>query len=185
MIPKIKSDLPRNILFVILFFCIAACGSRPMDGTSVSDSSTMNHLTEEFFQKYESDLVHGMLVSPEHPRPGEHFRVVITGGRKILEANIQVSGPSGEIALVKSRSGEGLPFWQIGEFVAQGEGTYQVTTDHGKLNFTVGENINKPMSGSVWESRNGWNKEYEALYSAWINALFQNSKESESWKALN
>jgi len=110
---------------------------------------------------------------------------MITGGKRILKEKIKAVGPSGEIDSEKSRSGEGLPFWRIDEFTAETDGNYQISTTSGSVSFEVFENTEQHTSNSVWKSKNSWDGKFEALYSAWINALFLNSIESQSWKALN
>jgi hypothetical protein len=68
-------------------------------------------------------MVNAILVSPESPRPGETFRVMVTGGKSIRKAKIEVTGPGGTLEGGKSRIGNGLPFWRIDEFKAGTEAT--------------------------------------------------------------
>jgi hypothetical protein len=130
-----------------------------------------------------------LMVSPETPSPGQVFRVMLTGGKSIRKANLKITGPSGELAELVTKSGDGLPFWRIDTYKAGGEGKYHAsaTVDGESIsfNFYVNDKPVQHVSNSVWNTKNGWDSKAEALYSAWINALFQDSNESASWKALN
>ncbi|MDP2335499.1 MAG: hypothetical protein Q8N05_03420, partial [Bacteroidota bacterium] len=56
-------------------------------------------------------------------------------------------------------------------------------TEH--LNFPVTEKSSQSASQSVWKTERGWDSQMEALYSAWINALFYDADERSSWTALH
>jgi hypothetical protein len=135
--------------------------------------------------------VSALLVSPANPAPGETFRILATGGRNIANAGLEVTGPSGKIRPVRSRTGEGLPFWRMEGFAAGSAGEYRVVlVDRGtvmaQLDFTVSEKPRELLrNGSVWQASRGWDPKTEALYSAWINTLFQASDERSSWKSLD
>ena len=173
---------------VTIFMGLASCGSRSEGGKTVSDSKSSIDVAEEVNQDDDAQAVVAVLVSPENPRPGQMFRVMVTGGKDIRKAEIKVNSPSGEIKSEKSKSGDGLPYWQIAEFKAGSEGKYHVSVDGNNaasLDFHVTSKPLQSLSNMVWNTRQGWNGKTEALYSAWINALFQDSNESASWKALN
>jgi len=173
---------------VAIFLGLVSCGSRSEGGKAVSDSKSSVDVPEEENQDDDTHAVVALLVSPENPRPGQMFRIMVTGGKDIRKAEIKVNSPSGTIKSEKSRSGDGLPYWQIVEFKAGSEGKYHVSID-GKsavsLDFHVTAKPSQPSSNAVWKTTHGWDSKTEALYSAWINALFQDSNESASWKALN
>lgn len=171
-----------------IFLGLASCGNRSEGGKAVSDSKSSVEAPEEVNQDDNSQAVVAVLVSPENPRPGQLFRVMVTGGKDIRKADVKVSSPSGELKSEKSKSGDGLPYWQIAEFKAGSEGKYHVSVDGNSaasLDFQVTAKPSQSSSNMVWNTRQGWNGKTEALYSAWINALFQDSNESASWKALN
>lgn len=171
-----------------IFLGLASCGNRSEGGKAVSDSKSSVDVPEEVNQDDDSQAVVAVLVSPENPRPGQTFRVMVTGGKDIRKADVKVSSPSGELKSEKSKSGDGLPYWQIAEFKAGSEGKYHVSVDGNSvasLDFHVTAKPLQSSSNMVWNTRQGWNGKTEALYSAWINALFQDSNESASWKALN
>lgn len=130
-------------------------------------------------------LVDAILVSPENPRPGETFQVMVAGGKDVLKANIRVTGPSGEISTSKSRTGVGLPFWKIEEFTAGASGNYQAEMGAQKISFQVKEKAPIPAAPGVWKTTRSWDAQMESLYSAWVNALFCNADERSSWSALH
>ncbi len=170
------------------FLGLASCGNRSEGKKAVSDSKSSVEAPEEVNQDDNSQAVVAVLVSPENPRPGQMFRVMVTGGKDIRKADVKVSSPSGEIKSEKSKSGDGLPYWQIAEFKAGSEGKYHVSVDGNNaasLDFHVTSKPLQSSSNVVWNTKHGWDSKAEALYSAWINALFQDSNESASWKALN
>ena len=171
-----------------IFLGLASCGSRSEGVKAVSDSKSSVDVPEEVNQDDDAQAVVALLVSPENPRPGQIFRVMVTGGKDIRKAEIKVNSPSGAIKSEKTRSGDGLPYWQITEFKAEAEGKYHVSVDGNtavSLDFHVTAKPSQSSSNAVWYTKRGWDSKAEALYSAWINALFQDSNESASWKALN
>jgi hypothetical protein len=152
-------------------------------GNSVVEKQAEAVEETEDFSKIK--LVDAILVSPENPRPGETFKIMVAGGKNVLKADIEVTSPSGKIKATKSRSGVGLPFWKIEEFTAGSSGEYQVEMGSEKLNFKVTEKPAQPAIQAVWKVTRGWDIKTEELYSAWVNALFCNSDERSSWKSLN
>ncbi|HNX56914.1 MAG TPA: hypothetical protein PKO30_15080 [Prolixibacteraceae bacterium] len=179
-----------NTFWLALFSAIAILGSGSCSGRSTSgDSNTVTEkqieavVETEDFSKIK--LVTGILVSPENPRPGEIFRVMVAGGKDVLKADIRITSPSGKIKATKSRSGVGLPFWKIEEFTAGSAGEYQAEMGSEKINFKVTDKSSQPATQSVWKVTRSWDAKSESLYSAWVNALFCNANESTSWKSLN
>lgn len=172
-----------------IFIGIFSCGNRTAGDKSKSGSDSSVVSVEEPEDLSDLQVVNAILVSPENPRPGQVFRVMATGGKSIRKAKITVNSPSGEIETAKSRSGAGLPFWRIDEFVAGTEGNYKVTfetkTTTESLEFTVALKPTISTSQSVWKTKQGWDSKGDALYSAWVNALFQGADERSSWGALN
>jgi len=181
--------LLRVFLLVVFFSGILSCGNRSASEKNQSGTEPSVALPEEENDEDDVQAVVALLVSPENPRPGQVFRVMVTGSKSILKTEIKVSSPSGEIDAEKSRNGDGLPFWRIDEFNAGTVGKYHVeVSEEGanvSLDFSITEKPSQSSSNSVWKTKQGWDGQMESLYSAWINALFQNSNESASWKALN
>jgi hypothetical protein len=177
-------------LWLVLFSAVAILGSASCSGRSTTiENNTVTEKQIEAVVETEDfsriKLVTAILVSPENPRPGEIFRVMVAGGKDVLKADIRITSPSGKIKATKSRSGVGLPFWKIEEFTAGSAGEYQAEMGSEKIKFKVTDKSSQPATQSVWKATRSWDAKSESLYSAWVNALFCNANESTSWKSLN
>ena len=169
---------------------LSSCGNRSAKEKSSPSSEILAGLPEVNNSSDESQVVNSLLVSPKNPRPGQPFRVMAIGGKNIAKARIVVIGQSGSVESRKSRNGDGLPSWRIDEFEAESAGKYKVTLITNKktvseIEFSVSDKSPNQTSGTVWKTLQGWDSETEALYSAWINALFYNADERSSWTALH
>jgi hypothetical protein len=183
---KMKNLIPYRLwpAFFLAILGIFSCSGRSSDqGKSVAEKQIEAVEDSEDFSKIK--LVNVLLVSPENPRPGETFRVMVAGGKDVLKTKITVSGPSGEEKLVKSRKGVGLPFWKIVEFTAGQAGEYLAEMGSEKVNFKVTDKPSQPATQAVWKVKRSWSSKFETLYSAWVNAMFCNADERSSWKALS
>lgn len=134
--------------------------------------------------------VYALFVVPENPAPGESFRIVALGGKNLHKGKITVTGPSGELEPQKSKTGSELPFWRVDEFAGSPAGVYNVVCIEDRktvssLEFTVSEQKKESPSGVVWKTQRSWDDKTEALYSAWVNALFFGCSEDDSWKSLH
>lgn len=174
-----------TLVVVVVVFGASSCNGRPSEGNSKAMQEKQIEAAEESEDFSQIILVDAILVSPENPRPGETFRIIVAGGKDVLKAKIKISGLSGKIESGKSRSGVGLPFWRIEEFIAGPEGEYQVEMGSEKLSFKVAEKPSLSASQTVWKTQRGWDNKTETLYSAWVNALFCNADERSSWGALH
>lgn len=172
------------VLGVGLLACVNRSGSEKNTTGSILNKEQADDLEEA----EDASSVVAMLVSPERPKPGQVFRVIVTGRRDVWKAKVHLSGPSGEIVPVKSVKGDGLPFWRMYAFLAGPSGNYQFRLEgqsSESINILVGDQPEPAVGNSVWKTRQGWDGKMEALYSAWINALFRDAGEGASWKALN
>jgi len=173
----------------MIFSGIVSCGNRSESGKNQTVSNSSEVLPEEGNKDSHSQAVVAVLVSPQNPRPGQVFQVLATGGKGILKSKIEINSPSGSIKPEKSRSGDGLPFWRIDEFKAGTAGKYHISISDGSnnssLDFSVTEKPSSSSSNMEWKGKQGWDMKMEALYSAWINALFYDADERSSWKALH
>jgi hypothetical protein len=88
------------------------------------------------------------------------------------------------------RKGGGPPFWLSAEFKIGMEGSYAVSLiKRGKSLLSrklevPGKKPSLGKSNAFWETERQWNRENEDLYSAWIEALFQDAEEGSSWPGL-
>ncbi len=183
---------PMLLFFVILLFSFggSSCGNQSGEKVARQVRGIMNKSTDDDSEGIETQGVNALLISPRYPRPGEVFHVMAAGGKSILKAQIAVSGVSGSVESRKSRNGNGLPYWKIDEFVAGTEGQYEVTLLIGNkkvknLTFSISSKPSMQSSKAIWQSELSWGAETEALYSAWINALFYDADESASWTSLH
>ena len=177
-------------VILLLFLGGSSCGNQSGKKTENQGCGFLNKLTEDDSDGKEEQGVIALLISPKNPRPGEVFHILATGGKSILKARIAVSGVSGSIESRKTRNGNGLPYWKIEEFIAGSEGKYEVDllTDNKKvknLTFVITSRPSLPATKAIWQSELSWGTETEALYSAWINALFYDADESASWTSLH
>jgi hypothetical protein len=150
----------------------------------MSDSTKDNRATDEY------QPVNTLLVLPKNPGPGEAFRILATGGENIRKAQIIVSGQSGSLESLKSKIGEEFPCWRIDDFPGSSAGKYKVTLIDDKkvvsnLEFSISPMEMTPPTSVVWKTLSGWDSGTQAIYSAWINALFQGCDKNASWSALN
>ncbi len=177
-------------LNIIVIFGSMACNrdqsalKRGADFSVTADSTIVQETPEDYRP------VNAMLVLPANPGPGEPFRILATGGKNILKADLIVTGPSGDQKSLKSKTGKDMPCWRIDDFTARSEGEYTATLIIDKnvvsnLEFTVSSTGKAPQSGTVWKTVRGWDSGTEAIYSAWINALFHDCEENASWSALH
>jgi len=179
-----------TMLFTMVFLGTSSCGEQSAKKEVKKGAEILSNLFEDNNSADDSQVINALLVSPKNPRPGEVFHVLAVGGKNIRKAKIVVNGQAGSLESLKTRNGDGLPFWRIDEFKAKSAGKYKVTfQSNGKtvseLEFSVSDKSPVQASGSVWKSVHSWDSETEALYSAWINALFFDADESSSWKALH
>jgi hypothetical protein len=134
--------------------------------------------------------VYAMLILPKNPAPGEKFQILSIGGEKLPKAQLTVSGPGGIVKSLKSRTGDELPYWRIDDYPGGSAGKYTITLTEDKKVINNREIIispkkEMPPSGVVWKTLAGWDNITEAIYSAWINALFHGCNEDASWPALH
>jgi hypothetical protein len=174
----------------MLFIAIASCGDRPSGKSGPLNQQKSSEATDVNESVPEAQIENALLISPANPKPGDIFRVMAVGGKSIHQAKIVVNGAAGQLECRKSRKGDGLPYWRIDEFKAESTGKYQVILNTGNdqashLEFLVSDKLPIQSSSMIWKTVRGWGKDTEALYSAWINALFQGTDERSSWGALH
>ena len=184
------SLLPLLSMIALLFLGGSSCGNRSTEKTNLSESAIFPGLSDDGNDGVDSPGVTTLLVSPRNPQPGETFRVMAVGGKNIIKARLDVTGVSRTIDSEKTRSGNGLPFWRIDEYTAGAAGKYNVdlilnSSKVTSVSFAV--SVRQPLQSAktIWKSDRSWGSDTEALYSAWINALFYDADESASWTALH
>jgi hypothetical protein len=181
--------LSLSLIIPLIFNCITSYGDWPShenDLLSVGmTASSEGKGNNEIYQP-----VNAILVLPKNPVPGEPFRILITGGENIRKVQISVSGMSGNLKSLRTKSGVELPYWRIDDFAGSDAGKYRVSLIIDKkvvsnLDFAISPRNVTSSTAIKWKGLRGWDSNYEAIYSAWINALFSGCDERSSWPALN
>jgi hypothetical protein len=176
------------LMIPFVFFVLSSCDTN-QTGKQVPASGEKQD-PEEVEEKEESPPVYALLVIPGNPAPGEAFRILATGAKNNRRTRIVVSGPSGTMESTKSKTGNELPYWRIDDFAGIPAGKYKATLvvnkkDVSSLQFEITPPRMIPRQGTVWKTRRGWNSGMEAIYSAWVNALFLSCDEQDSWPSLH
>jgi len=132
-----------------------------------------------------------VLVSPHSIVPGQIFRILITSETPYAQATMKVNSPSGSLDVIKQRKGGGPPYWWIATFRSEEAGIHRVWLEHvtsqiTERNFSISLNkqIRKPSS-YIWHTEMAWTKQTENLYAAWIERLFLDAKEGQTWSFLH
>ncbi len=177
------------LLLVVILTGMNSCGIRSVKQKPLDNAESVSDSLQETDERDDLQIVSALLVSPENPQPGQICHILLTGGKNIHRAKIDLIGQGGSGGSKTIRNGNGLPYWRIDEFTAGSEGKYQVVLKDGNagrfLDFSVTGKPSQTLSNAVWKTEIGWNSETEALYSAWINALFQDADERSSWTSLD
>ena len=178
-----------GLITPLLFSCLVSCNENQTSKKGLTFSKKSDPVIErEIEDGY--NQVKAMLVLPGNPAPGEGFRILATGGRSIRKAKIIVSGPSGNLKSLNSKTGEELPYWQIDNFAGSPAGKYKATLivdkkEISNLEFIISPGKMSQSNSVVWRTTRGWDIGIETIYSSWINALFQGCDEQASWSALH
>jgi hypothetical protein len=172
----------------LLFSSLVSCGNLTAKKEVAFSEKTDSVKEAEITEVY--NTVNAMLVLPGSPSPGEGFRILATGGENIGRANIVVSGPAGQLEPLKNKTGKEMPYWRIDDFAGCPAGKYKATLIMDKkevsnLDFVISQKKEASSKTVVWKTSRGWDSEMEAIYSSWINALFQGCDEQSSWPALH
>jgi hypothetical protein len=152
--------------------------SEATDPASINEKSADDH------------VANAILVLPENPKPGEPFRILAAGGENIRKAQIIVIGSEGSTESIESKAGEEMPYWRVDDFAGRPSGNYKVSILINKkvisnLEFKISQTEVNHLSGVVWKTLHGWDSAKEAIYSAWVNALFHGCAENRSWTSLD
>jgi hypothetical protein len=180
--------LLASVVLSVQLLGFAGCGDRT---ARHSAQPVVSEVESGDIQEDVAEPVYALSVSPRNPAPGQIVRILATGGKKIARAKIDINGPSGNTGTRLIHSGDGLPCWRIDEFTAPGEGKYQIDLIDDKRTVTTLQltvSTGKPSvqaPGVIWKTEKGWDAGSEALYSAWINALFYEADERSNWPALH
>ncbi|MEE9501875.1 MAG: hypothetical protein V3V48_07350, partial [Candidatus Aminicenantaceae bacterium] len=134
---------------------------------------------------------YAILVSPQKIAPGQVVRVLVASEEPHTHAIIKAAGPMGSLTVLRQQRGGGPPYWWTAEFMAKGEGTYEVWLEHESLRLTEKSvSVSKKTqilnpSSFIWQTEHSWTRQFENLYSAWIERLFLKAEEGQTWDFLH
>jgi hypothetical protein len=135
-----------------------------------------------------------VLPSPFAPWKGAPLRVMAVT-EKPIEGTLALVAPDGSVAAKSADRHGGSPFSWFAEVAAPAAGTWHatLTLNHPTADcsaitrdITVAAGKPEPLrmpAGSFWQVRNSWNSTTEALFSAWVEKLFDAPPEQDlNWK---
>jgi hypothetical protein len=135
-----------------------------------------------------------VLPSPLAPWKGAPLRVMVVA-EKPVEGVLSLIAPDGSVAAKSSDRHGAAPYSWFAEVAAPAAGTWHATLTRGHApaecspvtrDIVVSARKPEPLrtpSGSFWQVRSSWNSTSEALFSAWIEKLFDAPPDQDlSWK---
>ncbi len=131
-----------------------------------------------------------VLPSPIGPWKGAPLRVMVVS-EKPLDGSLSLVGPDGHVAATTSNRHGGAPYSWFAEVAAPAAGTWHATlaaAGCSPLTRDIAVAAQKPAPpatppGLIWRVRGSWNSTTEALFSAWIEKLFDAPPDQDlSWK---
>ncbi|WMT76724.1 hypothetical protein [Bradyrhizobium sp. Ash2021] len=136
-----------------------------------------------------------VLPSPRAPWTGAPLRVMVVA-EKPVQGVLSLIAPDGSVAVKPSDRRGGPPYSWFAEVAAPAAGTWHAklernpaSADCSPVTRDIVVSARKPEgvripAGSIWQVNNGWNSTNEALFSAWIEKLFDAPVDQDlSWKA--
>ncbi|WP_291686580.1 hypothetical protein [Bradyrhizobium sp.] len=135
-----------------------------------------------------------VLPSPIAPWKGAPLRVMVVS-EKPVEGVLSLIAPDGSVAAKSSDRHGASPYSWFAEVATPAAGTWHASLTRDRApagcspmtrDIVVSAQKPEPLrtpSGSFWQVRNGWNSTNEALFSAWIEKLFDAPPDQDlSWK---
>jgi hypothetical protein len=132
--------------------------------------------------------------SPLAPWSGAPLRVMVVA-EKPIEGVLSLIAPDGRVAVTSPDRHDGPPYSWFAEVASPAAGTWHATlgrdgtlTDCNPVTRDIVVSARKPEPlriplGSIWQVRNSWNSANEALFSAWIEKLFDAPPDQDlNWK---
>lgn len=184
-----RNTLIISLSILLIFSCLSCSGDqkslmKKQTSEVVSNTSEKNGVTDENL------IINAIMVLPKNPQPGEPFRILAVGNGNLAKVIITVDGPGGKSESISSKRGEESPGWRIDDYNGIGAGKYKITVTSkngipGNLEFEIYASGQTTPKEILLKNLRGWDSNTEAVYSAWINALFQGSNEQSSWSALH
>lgn len=129
-----------------------------------------------------------ILASPQALVPGAVLRVVAVSDRPDAGALTLVAPDGGRLAATSERRG-GPPYWWYLEVEAPTAGVYRACLEGAPATceeLAVGGSRPGSVRRAIWPVARDWSRATEALYSAWIEKLFDDPLDAEpNWRSLD
>jgi hypothetical protein len=133
-----------------------------------------------------------VLPSPQAPWTGVPLRVMVVA-EKPVEGLLSLVAPDGSVAVKSSDRHDGPPFSWFAEVAVPAAGTWRAMLARDNAgcppitqDIIVAARKPDPFripAGSIWQVSNNWSSANEALFSAWIEKLFDAPPEQDlNWK---
>ena len=136
-----------------------------------------------------------VLPSPRAPWTGAPLRVMVVAEKPVAGV-LSLIAPDGSVAVKPSDRRGGPPYSWFAEVAAPAAGTWHARLERDPASaecspitrdIVVAARKPEPVripAGSIWQVSNSWNSTNEALFSAWIEKLFDAPVDQDlSWKA--
>jgi len=135
-----------------------------------------------------------VLPSPMAPWTGAPLRVMVVADKPV-EGMLSLTAPDGSVAVKPAERRVGPPYSWFAEVATPTAGTWHARLEGDRTaadcspvirDIAVAARKPEPLRtppGSIWQVRNNWNSTNEALFSAWIEKLFDAPPDQDlSWK---
>lgn len=135
-----------------------------------------------------------VLPSPIAPWSGAPLRVMVVA-EKPVAGTLSLIAPDGSVAVKSADRHDGPPYSWFAEVATPTAGTWHAklereggSADCGPVNRDITVAARKPEgvrfpAGSIWQVRGSWNATNEALFSAWVEKLFDAPPDQDlNWK---
>jgi hypothetical protein len=129
--------------------------------------------------------------SPQAPWTGAPLRVMVVVADKAVDGELSLIAPDGSVAAKSSDRHGGPPYSWFAEVATPVAGTWHAKlqrADCSPVSHDIAVAARKPdglrtPAGKIWQVRDSWNSTNEALFSAWIEKLFDGPPEQNlDWK---
>ena len=130
------------------------------------------------------------LISPEKITPDSIVRLLFASEEDISGCSLSVAAPSGTQDVLDIKKGGGPPFWLAAEFYVNEAGTYHFSLLSEKSLIARhsleawAEQRGEQAPADMRTKRTSWDRNYENLYAAWVEHLFQEAEEGTLWASL-
>jgi hypothetical protein len=133
-----------------------------------------------------------VLPSPLAPWKGAPLRVMVVSEKRV-EGVLSLIAPDGSVAVKSTDRRGGQPYSWFADVATPAAGTWHAVLSRdaagcSPITHDIVVSVGKPEplrtpQGSFWQVRNSWNRTTEALFSAWIEKLFDAPVDQDlSWK---